>query len=549
MNRAFSATTRAQNSTRAWLLQSSTLERFALPLFLFLFALVVVTLYNPFTRPLYQDPGIFALLSQLVAQGYTPHLSAFNEQSSLAFFAGGAAMWLGDWFGIHHLLSFRFGSMLIVSSVVVLTYHVGKLFSQSAWVGFLAGLILLGFRGYLLRAAETLEPKSFMLVFGLLALFFLYKRKWFWAGASACAAGLVWQIAWGYLVVALMLAFAQGGATLGERARALGITTAAALGIFGIYFAYFFARNAHVEMLQQTFLAPFVMHNVARKPLDARLFKLAKTFYRGFGAHVVFGVLGASGLLLWFSLNAYAKNARAILLRAFDLLFQNPRTAGTLLVTIGFFGYSFLDFQNYPDWIPLLPFISIFAAWFLVRAFQFLFQRVAVLQSREHAIFVGVAFVLFALSVYYAFDAARKPLRNPWMEQQRVADEINQQIPRDAPVWLIGKAELLFFTQRHNLNKYIYLLGRADAAADAFEPGGFETMFKNAQQQKPALYVVGRFKPGKFSTRAHFELVKRSLKSYRELKHCRVLGPGRFFVPPDQIDKLFPRDSTLCLKR
>jgi hypothetical protein len=517
------------------------------PFGLFLLALLFVFQYDPLHRPLLQDPGIFAFLSQLVAQGHVPHQSAFNEQSSLTYFFGGAAMRLGDLFGVHHLIALRAASMVVAGVVVVLTYVTGKRFAQSEWVGIGAGLVMVGFSGYFLRAAIALEPKSFMLVFGLTTLYLLSRRSWFWAGVTASATGLAWQIGWGYLVVALVLAFLQGGATLTERLRAVLLTLGAAVGVFAVYLAYFIARGAAVEMLQQTFLAPGVMHNVNTRTFDERWVKLARTFTRGFGAHSIFGVLGASGLVVWLAERARARSWRAGVLRVGDALFGDPRTSGTLLVTFGFLLYSLLDFQNYPDWIPLLPFVSIFAVLLLRSALGLVSKRLSFSPRVERAAGMALACAILLLSASQTAYATRGALRNTWQAQQAVADELNGRIPRDAPVWLLGKAELLFFMQRQNLNKYIYLLGRVDAAADAFEPGGFETMFREAQAQRPVLYALGRFKPGKFSTRARFELVRASTAAYTRLKRCRALGAGAWYAPPELARALYPAGVGNCL--
>src|SRR5581483_10021117 len=92
------------------------------PLVLFLATLVVLWQYDPLHRSLYFDPGIFAYIAQLAAQGFAPHKYAFNEQASLAFLLGGAAMRLGEVINLHHLLAYRALAMLVMASAVALTY-------------------------------------------------------------------------------------------------------------------------------------------------------------------------------------------------------------------------------------------------------------------------------------------------------------------------------------------------------------------------------------------------------------------------------------------
>ena len=272
-----------------------------LPVFLFLTALFVFLRYDPLYRSVSDDPAIFVYISKLVAQGIPPHLGAFNEQASLTFLAGGAAMWLGEHVGIPDLMSYRLLSLMVAGSVVVLTYAVGARFARSRAVGLLAGLMILGMRGYGFRAADVLEPKSLMLLGGLSALVLLSRRRWFWAGVFACAAGLAWQIGWIYAFVALVLAVAQGGRAWGARLRAAGSVVVSFALVFALYLLYYFFTGALVPMMQQTFIAPFLLHPVAGESLPLRLQRLARTFMGGYGGQLLFGLLGAAG---WVTLLA-----------------------------------------------------------------------------------------------------------------------------------------------------------------------------------------------------------------------------------------------------
>ena len=538
--------TQAGTRVREWLLL------LAPPLILFFVTLVVLWQYAPFQRSIYFDPGIFAYLSQLVAFGLAPHKYAFNEQASLTFLFGGAVMRLGDVFGAHHLISFRIAGMLVMASVVVLTYVTSKVFTRSRAVAFLAGLVLIGFHGYAVRAATTLEPKSLMLVLGLGTIYFLHKRKWLWAGACAGAAGLAWQIAWGYLVVAVLLAAVQGGKTFSTRRRGVAITLGAAFVVLALYFVYFFAHNAHVEMLQQTFLAPALMRQAVSKRFDARVWQMGKTFYEGFGTHLVFGALGAAGLVTWLGahfVSTKQARVRAIARRAFYFMFQNRRTSATLLVVFGFLAYSFSDFQNYPDWIPLLPFVSMFAAWLLwTICLRVLKIFNASLTARQIAYAALACVVLSFMLVRITQPMGGEPTPTTWQQQQRVADELNRIISPDAPLWLLGKTDLLFFMQRTNVNKYIYIFGGVDRAVDLFEPEGFRGMVNATLAQRPALISLSRARPGHFSNPAHSKFIENAVSGLTLLDHCRAIGRGRYYTMPEFAEKYFAKNKQGCLK-
>lgn len=521
------------------------------PFVLFLAAVSVTWQYDPLHRTLTGDHGVFAYLAQLVADGFVPHKYAFNEQASLTFFIGGAVIRVGDVLGVHRLLALRAASIVCFAVVILLTYALSWRWTRSVWAAFAAGAILIGFEGFAMRAAVALEPKTLMLVFGLATLLVLQKRQWFWAGVLAGLAGLVWQIAWGYLIVALLLAFVQGGARWRDRARAFLITLAPALILFGAYVLYFAARGALVEMVQQSLYAPAVMHAPGERSVASRAIQLYNTFLVGYRSHLLFGVLGVGGFLLWLTAHLRPWEWRKLWTRSTHFFFTNARTAGTLLAVCGFTLYSFLDFQNYPDWIPLLPYLALFAAWLLWQAVARVLKFLRAAPRVRVAAYALAAVVVLGVSATQAFIAPMpdKRMQNvTWQDQQQAAQWLNQTLGPDESVWIVGRPELLFMLRRQNLNKYIYLFGNVDGMIDEFDPGGFPRMLDDALAQKPALVVLSRLPKRKFTSPANYRALENVKKKFVMLRNCRALGEGTFFVREDLAD-LFPAASQGCLKQ
>lgn len=511
------------------------------PLVLVLVTLLVARQYDPLHQTLTGDSGVFAYLAQLVADGFTPHKYAFNEQASLTFLIGGVLMRAGDLTGIHRLLALRAASILCFAAVVLLTYFLTLRWTRSAWAAFAAGAIFVGFEAYGMRAAAALEPKALMLAFGLATLLALQKRKWLWAGALGCLAGLVWQIAWGYLIVALLLAFLQGGRQWRARVRALGETLAPALVIFGAYVLYFVAQDAYVEMIQQTFLAPALMHAPAKRALLSRIMQLYNTFIVGYRSHLIFGFMGIAGFLLWLAAHLRPWKIPKLPARLAYYFFLNRRTSGTLLAVSGFTFYSFLDFQNYPDWFPLLPFLALFAAWLVWQAAARVLQFLKPAPRLVPAIYTALAAVLLFASAAHAFLAPpiEKRMRGlTWQDQERAAQTLNRALGPGTPVWVIGRPELLFMMHRQNINRYIYLFGNVDGMIDRLEPGGFQKMLEDALAQKPGLVVMSRLPKRKFTALANYHSLESVKKQFLPAKNCRALGAGKFFVRQDLADSL-----------
>lgn len=519
-----------------------------LPLVLLVATFLVLLQYDPFHRPLVGDPGIFVYISKLVAQGLVPHRAVFNEQASLTFLLGGAVMAFGNALGVPELIAFRVLAMGIAAGVVVLTFVVGRIFTREPTAALIAAVIMLGYEGYLQRAATTLEPKALMVLLGLLTLYVLSRNRWFAAGVCGAAAGLAWQIGWGYLLLALLLAPIQGGKHPVPRLSALGLTILGAGLVFGLYVAYYAAHDALTPMFQQTVLAPLIMHPLAQRTLAERLGQPIRDFLLGYRGQWVFLILGTIGWLVL--LVRYALTPRRAL---YDLI-STPRTSGTLLAAHGFLIAPLLDFQNYPDWIPLLPFISIFAGWLLVGAGQWIARHLSLSPRGQSLAFAAVLSVVSLWSVLHPWTEPSRQLIDPpitWQEQSEIAQDLNRRLPPDQPVFIIGTAELLFFMARQNLTPYIYFLGETDAAIDALDPGGFEGMLQDVRAERPALIVLTRLKPDHFANLAHLAALRQlSRRTYVRLDACNWLSEIQIFLRADLAESAFPSaNSSSCFSR
>lgn len=508
-----------------------------IPLVLLFAALLIQFAYDPLNRPLTGDPGIFAYISRLAADGLAPHQAVFNEQSSLTYLLGGAAMALGRVVQLPDLLAFRLLSMAVAALVVMLTYPVGRALAHERLVGLGAALIMLGYQGFLRRAAIALEPKSLMVLFGLATLLLLSKRQWGWAGLTAAAAGLALQPGWGYLLVVLLLAAVQGGRGA-ARLKALAASLLGAGAVLALYAGYYAVHGALGDMLRQTFIAPLIMHPVTRRSLVQRVLDPVLDYRRGYPNQIIFGVMALGG---WLSGLVWLLPAPR---RAVYYLFQNRRTAGTLLAAHGYALYLMVDFQNFPDWLPLMPFIAILAAAFLFASWNRL-VRIARRSSRVRTIgFAASMAALLAASWFILFTTnpsvfGRSTLT--WQAQARTAQELERRLPADQPIFVIGNAELLFFMGRQNMTPYIYFIGFVDAAVDAFDPGGFDALLARVRAARPALMNLTRLKIKRFSKPARLQDVRAlTAPDYAALKACNTLPGVQLYLRRDLAARAFP---------
>ncbi len=497
--------------------------------------------YHPFQARLYGDPAIYAYIAQQAARGHPPHLAVYEVKASLSTLLAAPLLYAGSFTTLPEIYPLRLYMFGVTALSVGALYFLGKSFSRARIVGLLAALFLASFAGLLRTVTNGIEPKAVTMLFGLLALLALTRRAWFWAGAAGACAGLAWQIGFGYVALALLLAGAQNDSWR-ARARAGGMVLLGALLPVALYGFYFVAQGAARDAFQQNIVVPFFSKTHQTRSNRFFLSRLTEAFARNYSAQIFIGFCAVGGwLLAW----RYALRSR----RAFVLIFlKNPRTSGALLAGTGLFVYSLFDFQAYPDWIPLLPFLALFAACALAWLFLRIARRAHLAQKYRAPVLAGVIFCILGAANWPLWTAPPS-LSATWRDQQRLADELNATLTADDTVWLVGKSELLFFLHRSNLTRYTTFLRGTDAVIEQLEPGGFDGFLERIRAARPMLIVLARFKRQQWTNGARFErLLDWVHTAYVPLHACKLAGDGQFFARADLAQTRFARKTEAVKK-
>ncbi len=500
------------------------------PLALFGAAILVGLLYDPWRNPILDDLAIFAYRARMAAEGIPPHAGLYDAKSSLGILLGGAAIAAGNLVGMPPLLALRSCMLVVYGLSVVATFGMAYQYTSSRTAAIIAAIFMLSFEALARYAATSVEPKEVMIVLGLASLYAASERRWFWAGLGAAGAGLAWQVGFGFALVAAVLVLAQGT----PRGRGILQLVGGVLLALALYSAYFVAYGAWYDMVLQSVIAPFIRAGGKFDLLPNFTF-LAERFYAGYRGQVVVAVLALFGWLLQWRRALTARR------HAVYLFLTGPRTAGTLLAFHGLLLYTLIDFQNYPDLIPLLPFVALFAAYPLAVVWLKVLRQLRWTprtRRRAAAAAVLVLFVLVNLNVLLR-PPLRVPVRLTWQLQAEAAAELQDRLG-DAPVFFLGRDELLFFMDRRPLTRYTFLVKNTDLFIDLVEPGGFKGWLAQVAATQPASIATKRVKKGKFYSAKNLNLLKSWIsREYVELQVCSKANDGKVYVRATNVT-LFP---------
>lgn len=519
------------------------LVTFLSALALFLLAWVVFAQYHPFDRTLEGDAGVYAYIAQGITLGHAPYRTTFDILTGLSMLLGASALWVGSALGIEPLIAIRLYTLTVSALVVALTFLVAQQFFGRRLPAWIAALIMLGWSGFALSAALGMQPKTLMVLCGLSALYLAARRRLFWAGVFAGGAALAWQIGILYgICLVLQELWSESGSPRGptRRRALLSLAGGAAIPIAG-YALFYIAMGAFRDMLEQTLLVPPMMRrSVHVLALNTRLRHMLNRFMAGYGSELGFGVLAAAGWALYLA--PQVRNTLRELRRTRRVaipVLRTPSTGGVLLAFHAFFLFSLLDFQNYPDWIPLLPYLSMFAAYPLWRATEWLAARVAI-RGRAYAVLAAlVCSAVLVAAVWDLPSQTERRLRGEWRAQKAWAEHANAILPAGAPLFLLGRTELLFLMERRNLSRIVLLGDRFDAAVELIEPGGYDGWLGRLRAARPEVVAHARLKHRKFADPDNMTELREWIETeYVPIKPCGIVGKGKYYVRRDLADEL-----------
>ncbi|HEX8185804.1 MAG TPA: hypothetical protein VF747_13655, partial [Blastocatellia bacterium] len=350
--------------------------------------------------------------------------------------------------------------------------------------------IMLTFGAFARLNGGGTQPKTPMVLFGLIALWAILKDRPFIAGLFAMLSALSWQP--GLLFFgAAGLAFSHY-LTSWRDMKVAKLVAGAAIPL-AIMVGYFWAAGAIREFyiwnihFNATVYGPNEM-----RPLAGFFNRIAKMLAGTYHNGRFYFYLAAPGFLivLWRELKQPQGG------RARGLLQSAPRHA-IMIAPVVYLLFCVIDIQGGADLIPFLPFVAMFAAVALL----LLVEQAAALLARARPSLkdaplevwgsAAISVFVLALAVSDSIAGARDFTLS---DQDAQVREIVSHLQPGDKIFVHGQTEILVLSGLTNASKYFLLDRGKDQYLDRVEEGGFDGWLARLKAERPKVVVLDRLK-------------------------------------------------------
>jgi hypothetical protein len=442
------------------------------------------------TQPSAGDRANWDYFAQVIARGGVPYRDVVNIKSPLSAYIGAAAIMAARPFGLRDVLAIRVTFILLAALTVAFTFLVALEYVGSRPVALLAATIMLTFSAFARLNGGGVQPKTPMVLFGLITLWAIIKDNPFMAGLFGMLSALSWQP--GLLFVgAAGLGFSRY--LTGWRDLKAAKLVAGAVIPLAVMLGYFWASGAIREFyLWNIHFNATVYGPNEMRPLSSFVNRIAKMLAGTYHNGRLYFYLAAPGLLLllWREVKHARENGPRSLLRA------APRHA-IIISPVVYFLFCMIDIQGGADLIPLLPFVATFAAVALIfalgQAANFIARERPALNRAQVMAWGGglaCAFIL-ALAVSDTFSRERDLTLQD--QDAKVRDIVSQLQPGEK-IFVHGQTEILVLSGLTNASKYFLLDRGKDAYLDVVEEGGFKGWLQRLKAERPRIVALDRLK-------------------------------------------------------
>lgn len=484
-----SAASKTLPSTPATSTQLARLDR----KLLFSIVLVVaafVYFQTDFRRyPVSGDSANWDYFAQVIARGGVPYRDVVNIKTPLSAYISAVALLILRPLGLSDVIAIRLVYILLAALTVALTFFVAHHYFRSRRIALLAAAIMLSFDLFATSNSSGTQPKTPMIVLGLMALWAVKVNRPFWAGLFGMLSMLSWQPGLLFAGVA-GLAFSRH-LTGWRDGKALRVIAGAALPL-AILALYFWATGA----LRDFYLWCFHYNYTVYAPIGIRSSsnlseKLSRLIHIRYSSETVYFYTAAIGMLIALvgeGLRAKADGIKSLIDRA-------PHHA-ILIAPLVYFTFCLINIQGPPDIFPLLPFVSIYAALALVFALDRVIWALGRLSpGRRFDGFRMVSYILLVGLVCYwsVADIFLLKVEELTLQDQEkaVAEMVSYLRPGDK-IFVHGDTHLLVLSQRPNLSKYFFLDRGKDMYLDEIEPDGFNGWIERIRSERPRVIGLSR---------------------------------------------------------
>lgn len=438
------------------------------------------------------DSANWDYMAQVIARGGVPYRDAVNIKSPLSAYIGATAIVATRPFGLRDVFAIRIVFILLSALTVAFTFLVAREYFSDVRTALLVATIILTIEPFIAMNIKGVQPKTPMVLFGLVTLWAIARRHPYAAGALAMLSALSWQPGLLFLGVAV-LGF-SGYFTRWRDLKLAKLLIGAVIPLT-IVLAYFWLAGAFMDFLRWN----IHYNTVVYAPHEARSLSnfiehLSEMLNGYFRASRVYFYIAAIGLLI-----AFARELKRGSEKGVRYLLDSSRTHGVILAPLVYVAFCMINIQGRQDMIPLLPFVAIFSAF----AVGFIVTRetnriTRVWPNASGPVISNIGFViLFGLVIFIGRNGFSHQLAFPTLQDQDngVAEILSHLQPEDK-VFVYGSTEILVLSGLPNASKYFFLDRGKDQYLDRIEPGGFEAWLERLKSERPKVIALSRIAPG-----------------------------------------------------
>ena len=438
-----------------------------------------------------RDPANWDYFSQVIARGGVPYRDVVNIKTPASAYIGAAAILIGKPFGLRDIYAIRTAYTLLAALTVALTFMVANQLFDSIRLGVLAAISLAGFQQFAILNATGVQPKTPMILFGLVSLLATMRDKPFTAGVFGMLSALSWQP--GLLFVGVAgLGFSRY-LTNWRDGKVARLIAGAALPL-AVLLGYLFAAGALTDFFNWCVHYPFSVYGPRDQTTTAEfLDRLDMLVQENFARDRVYSNLAMVGLLI-----AVAREVLLAFRKGIGSALRLAPRQQVILAACGYFVFCRVNMQGEQDLIPLLPFVAIFAAALIIYLLDAAASVAAGLEVPERRgrlqkiKFLAASAVLLTMAVIGVFSV-RMPSKGLSAQLTDSAEIFSQLGPGDR-IFVHGQTDMLVLSGLTNASKYTNLDHGKDAYLDLIEPGGFAGWFERLKDERPKIVMISRTK-------------------------------------------------------
>lgn len=438
--------------------------------------------YQPFSQLEGGDSAGYDYIAQSILRGQVPYRDVIDIKTPGSMYLSALAMAAGRLAGVRDVIAVRLFQSLLVGILTIVIFLTARAYLRDALAALLAAVFPLMSHKFAEWMVVGTQPKLPMILFGMLTLLLIARDKPFWAGVCSMVAFLCWQPGLMFTGVAVLI-FSRY-LTSWRDLRALKAIVGAAVPL-AVTLAYFYSRGAVGDLWAWTITFNYSVFRpeTQRGPLQA-LTHLWNVTSRIYGIDIILVIAGIAGFFVFAGRHVRARLSRS----QEDGLFIDS----ILIPPVVYFAFCIINMQAGPDLIPFIPFIGMFAGWFLVQLGRFVSHKWS--RPRWELWIPVSALLVMTLAALGRGLSYRIPPGFTLQDQEARSGRISSLLGPNDTLYVHGSVEILVLLNRPNLNAYTFLNQGIDRFAAARRSVDFAAILDEMETARPKLVALSRLR-------------------------------------------------------